>query len=134
MKTGMPTLTELWDALKDTSRATTWWGDLAHLLVLVWVVLGLASVGVPALATFLAYCVLVSWPFAVVRHRRWSRLGRKDPALPLGLLVGFTVVVVVVIVATIQAGWSLIAVALVVSACDVLLWLLARALVRPGAG
>jgi hypothetical protein len=130
METIMPTRIELWDALRDTSRATTWWGDFAYGLGLLWTVLGVLSAGISLLVGFIGYFLVVAVPFSLIRRRRWRRLGRKDPGLPAVPLALFLVVLVALALAVVEQHWSTVGFGLALSACQVLLWVAGRAMVR----
>jgi hypothetical protein len=131
------TLAEIRDAALDTSRATIWWGDCAHAVVLLWFLIAVSSLvgdhpGVLSFAVLAAGFVLVPLSFAIARRRRWARLGRPDPKLPAIAIAAHLVAIVLTLLVGFSLELSAWALGLALTAEEVLLFALTRRLVRPG--
>jgi hypothetical protein len=127
------TLAEMGDALRDTTRATIWWGNCAHSLVPLWLLVTLSSLsehprGFVPLVVFAAGIVI--WvPFSIARRRRWTRLGRRDPQLPAIAIAAHVAAIALTIAVTVSLDLSLWLVGAALTAEHVLLFALTRRLV-----
>jgi hypothetical protein len=127
------TLAEVGDAFADRTRMTIWWGDCAHGVVVVWLLLALSSVVEPSRGMLpfvvVAAGVVVWLPFSIARRRRWTRLGRQDPQLPAIAIAAYVAATALTIAVTVSLDLSLWTFGAALTVAELLLFALIRRLV-----
>jgi hypothetical protein len=89
----MPSRREIVQGLTDRTGTTTWWGDAVWNVQFAWFLFAFAWIcwdhQTAGVIVMVAYIAFVALPFQIARHRRWERLGRVDPLIPMRVNVAF---------------------------------------------